>query len=164
MQTLAELLTGGHPDAERRLDTLCAELGIRLVPDHEGALLHGAFVQRRNVAPSQYLELARSWEQFDRAFAPADKVERAYALTQLQRFVERTGIAGDLGDHILFVIEREGAADILVSLGDEHWDDWLATIPKERSDGDAAALRLREYLQRDPRPRARSREPGLKDR
>ncbi|MFT5354165.1 MAG: hypothetical protein ACI9KE_001366 [Polyangiales bacterium] len=160
MSTLADLLISGDQDAQAQLDAVCVEFGVRLVPDHEGALLRGAFVQRRRVPPSQYLELARSWEQFDRAFAPAEAATHTFAMGQLEGFVKSTGIAGDLGDHILFVVEREGAPDVLISLGDDAWDEWLASIQRGRVDGHAAASLLREYLQRDPHPHARSQEQG----
>lgn len=159
MPTLADLFVSGHPDAEAQLNALCVELRVRLLPDHEGALLRGAFTERRPVPASQYLELARSWEQFDRAFAPVESREHAFAMGQLEHFVKRSGIAGDLGDHVLFVVEREAEADVLISLGDDAWDDWLATIERTRADGEAAALPLRAHLQRDLRPRGQAQEP-----
>lgn len=152
MTTLAERLEKGAADATGEFQKLSADLGVRLIADHEGALLRGAFVERRPVPAAQYLELARSWEQFDRAFAPATDTAEAYALAQLALFVRRSGIAGDLGDHILFVVARAGAPDVLVSLGDDAWDDWLASIQRCRMDGHAAADRLREHLQQGPRP------------
>lgn len=158
MTTLAQLFASGHPDAAERLTVLCIELNLRLIPDHEGALLSGAFVERRPVPSSQYVELARSWEKFDRAFAPAETARVNFAMRQLERFVRRSCIAGDLGDHILFVVEGDDA-DILVSLGDDAWDDWLATLGRTRADGSVAALRLREHLQRDPRLHAPAPEP-----
>ncbi|MFK8002355.1 MAG: hypothetical protein AB8H86_22360 [Polyangiales bacterium] len=161
MPTLAQLFVSGHPSAEEQFNALCATFALRLEPDHEGALLTGAFVERRPVPSSQYVELARSWEQFDRAFAPAEPREHSYALGQLACFVERSCIAGDLGDHVLFIVERDTAPDILVSLGDDAWDDWLATLQRTRADGSVAALRLREHLQRDPRLRAQAPEPDL---
>lgn len=158
MPTLAELFATGHPDAARVLADLCTELSLRLVPDHEGALLSGAFVERRPVPSSQYVELARSWEKFDRAFAPAKTEDVDVAMRQLSRFVTRSCIAGDLGDHVLFVVEGNDT-DILISLGDDAWDDWLSTIQRTRTDGNVAALRLREHLQRDPRLHAQAPEP-----
>lgn len=164
-RTLAHLLTTGSADAEAQLSALRQELGILLFPDHEGALLRGAFVQRRPIPRSQYLEFARSWEKFDRAFAPAAKTESEFALAQLERFVKRAAIAGDLGDHILFVIERgdvverSDAPDILVSLGDDAWDEWLDAIGLTREHGEEAAGTLKERLLQDPHLHGQSPGP-----
>ena len=148
MIPLADLLTRGSEDAEAQLAAMCLELGVLLLPDHEGALLQGAFVERRPIPRAQYLELARSWEQFDRAFAPATASARDLALGQLERFVKWAGVA------------RNDAPDILVSLGEDAWDEWLDAIGLTRQHGERAAEALIECLLRDPRPHGRSREPG----
>ncbi len=98
------LLDGRWTDARSLLTAVCDAHAICLATDHEGDLFEGTYGSPRTVAPRLCVELARSWEQFDRAFTPIQDAQVATSLDdQLDAFLAATGLPRCLGDDHLFV-------------------------------------------------------------
>ena len=146
--------SGGDTELQVGFDALCATHGVWMLPDHEAVHLHGWFVANRPIPRSRYLELARSWEQFDRAFDRAPASLAGVARARLAGFFQALGLAGDIGDDHLFVIAL-GAQDVVFSAGDE-WALFARSLPCPAGDD----VRFRERLRRGLHPRGQSPAPG----
>jgi hypothetical protein len=109
--------------AVAQLRTLQGEHNVALLDDHDPSLADGFYVARgAPPEPARLREIMRSWERFDRAFAPCPtSEERALIDTRVWPFLVAAGLAGcarALTREHLFVVDGRYAG----SFSDERWD------------------------------------------
>lgn len=166
MTPLLRALEEDDPSAQSLFDAACESAGIELLPDHDPETFEGV-LQGEALGAARVENLARSWEQLDRAYAPSERDVAQLVTRRLAEFVAATGLALDLGDDHLFVFD-EGA--MIASLPGESWDVIAAEHCRQRglSGPPRVALRalgpamdaFRSRLRRGPRPRGRSPASG----
>jgi len=156
-QALLDLCAGGRTLPEC-VELWCREQrahGLHVVDDHDPQVAPGAYAPRdgARVAIPQLRSLCRSWERFDRAFAPLDVEDRQrLMLERVWPFLAGTGV---------FFVGEDLAADHLIafdtgevlSLPPDLWDRDLAHAAnlvrhEDRTDWTPASLRA--SLLRDP--------------
>jgi len=111
-------------------------LGLLALPDHEGELFEGVLVPREEaLSPNTVGELARSWEQLDRAYAPCEDEDlRERVEAAVADLAQTTGLTADLGeDHLFVFLGAEGEAAAVARFTGEEWRALVETPENEVS-------------------------------
>jgi hypothetical protein len=114
-----------------------ARLGVAVLPDHEGELFEGVLVPREEaLSPTAVGELARSWEQLDRAYGPCEDDDLRDELEEkVRELATTTGLTADLGDTHLFVLL--GSQGEAAAVGRWTSDGWDELVGAHRDDAEA---------------------------
>lgn len=136
LRPFARALREGHLARARVLWRATTDrLGLLALPDHEGELFEGVLVPREQaLSPKTVDELARSWEQLDRAYAPCEDDDlRERVEAAIADLARTTGLTADLGeDHLFIFLGPEGEAAAVARYTGEHWRA-LVDVPEDET-------------------------------